>query len=108
MSSGYIARCGSRGEESQRGCKHKKAGVQSLYQQQLVRGKVYAVDGSGLGDELRLVALVCVQPPCPIIVAWRVRSWCGIREGQRGRSDACADRASPGGGRTECNQLATG
>ena len=27
----------------------------------MVRGKVYAVDGSGLGDELRLVALVCVS-----------------------------------------------
>jgi hypothetical protein len=40
------------------------AGVQSLYQRQLVRGKVYAIDGSGLGDDFRLVALVCVcQPP---------------------------------------------
>src|SRR5260370_28556600 len=32
----------------------------------------------------------------------------GVREGQRGRSDACADRASPGGGRTERDQLAAG
>jgi hypothetical protein len=47
------------------------AGVQSLYQRQLVRGKVYAVDGSGLGDSLRLVALVCVSATRPIIVAWR-------------------------------------
>src|SRR6266576_3471066 len=36
------------------------AGVQLLCQRQLVRGKVYAVDGSGLGDELRLVALGCL------------------------------------------------
>jgi hypothetical protein len=36
---------------------------------QLVRGKVYAVDGSGLGDSLRLVALVCVSATRPIIVA---------------------------------------
>src|SRR5438309_9028021 len=36
------------------------AGVRALYQRQLVRGKVYAVDGSGLGDDFRLVALVCV------------------------------------------------
>ena len=48
------------------------AGVQSLYQRHLVRGKVYAVAGSGLGDSLRLVALVCVSASRPIIVAWRV------------------------------------
>jgi hypothetical protein len=50
------------------------AGVQSLYQQQLVRGKVYAIDGSGLGDDFRLVALVCVSATRPIIVAWRLLS----------------------------------
>src|SRR5712691_6786657 len=52
----------------------QQAGVQSLYQRQLVRGKVYAVDGSGLGDSLRLVALVCVSATRPIIVAWRLLS----------------------------------
>jgi hypothetical protein len=50
------------------------AGVKALYQRQLVRGKVYAVDGSGLGDSLRLVALVCVSATRPIIVAWRLLS----------------------------------
>jgi hypothetical protein len=50
------------------------AGVQSLYERQVVRGKVYAVDGSGLGDDLRLVALVCVSATRPIIVAWRLLS----------------------------------
>ena len=50
------------------------AGVKALYQRQLVRGKVYAIDGSGLGDDLRLVALVCVSATRPIIVAWRVLS----------------------------------
>ena len=40
----------------------------------MVRGKVYAIDGSGLGDDLRLVALVCVSATRPIIVAWRVLS----------------------------------
>src|SRR6266536_3210688 len=49
-------------------------GVQSLYQRQLVRGKVYAIDGSGLGDDFRLVALVCVSATRPIIVAWRLLS----------------------------------
>lgn len=50
------------------------AGVQSLYERQLVRGKVYAVDGSGLGDDFRVVALVCVSATRPIIVAWRLLS----------------------------------
>jgi hypothetical protein len=57
-------------------------GVQSLYQRQLVSGKVYAVDGSGLGDELRLVALVCVSATRPIIVAWRVLSGAASEKGK--------------------------
>ena len=60
----------------------QEAGVQSLYQHQLVRGKVYAVDGSGLGDELRLVAFVCVSATRPIIVAWRVRSCAASEKGK--------------------------
>jgi hypothetical protein len=62
--------------------KAQEAGVQSLYQHQLVRGKVYAVDGSGLGDELRLVALVCVSATRPIIAAWRVRSFAASEKGK--------------------------
>jgi hypothetical protein len=62
--------------------KAQQAGVQSLSQRQLVRGKVYAVDGSGLGDELRLVALVCVSATRPIIVAWRVLSGTASEKGK--------------------------
>jgi hypothetical protein len=58
------------------------AGVQSLYQRQLVRSKVYAIDGSGLGDDLRLVALVCVSATRPIIVAWRLLSGPASEKGQ--------------------------
>jgi hypothetical protein len=58
------------------------AGVQSLYQRQLVRGKVYAVDGSGLGDDLRLVALVCVLATRPIIAAWRLLRGPASEKGQ--------------------------
>ncbi|HET8853465.1 MAG TPA: hypothetical protein VFN02_13160 [Ktedonobacteraceae bacterium] len=58
------------------------AGVQSLYQRQLVRGKVYAVDGSGLGDDFRLVALVCVSATRPIIAAWRLLSGPASEKGQ--------------------------
>jgi hypothetical protein len=62
--------------------KAQAAGVQSLSQRQLVRGKAYAVDGSGLGDELRLVALVCVSATRPIIVAWRVLSGTASEKGK--------------------------
>src|SRR5512142_2469076 len=58
------------------------AGVQALYQRQLVRGKVYAVDGSGLGDDFRLVALVCVSATRPIIAAWRLLSGPASEKGQ--------------------------
>ncbi|MFL5703603.1 MAG: hypothetical protein ACJ8AG_12365 [Ktedonobacteraceae bacterium] len=60
----------------------QQAGVHALYQRQLVRGKVYAVDGSGLGDSLRLVALVCVSASRPIIVAWRLLSGQASEKGQ--------------------------
>jgi hypothetical protein len=60
----------------------QQARVQSLYQRQLVRGKVYAVDGSGLGEELRVVALVCVSATRPIIVAWRVLSGTASEKGK--------------------------
>ncbi len=47
-----------------------------------MRGKVYAVDGSGLGDDFRLVALVCVSATRPIIVAWRLLSGQASEKGQ--------------------------
>src|SRR2546428_2636343 len=62
--------------------KVQQQGVQSLYQRHLVRGKVYAVDGSGLGDDFRLVALVCVSATRPITVAWRLLSGPASEKGQ--------------------------
>jgi hypothetical protein len=50
----------------------QRAGVQALFQHRLVRGHVYAIDGTGLGDKLRLVCLVCVSAERPVIVAWRL------------------------------------
>jgi len=47
-----------------------------------VRGKVYAIDGSGLGNDFRLVALVCVSATRPIIVAWRLLSGPASEKGQ--------------------------
>jgi hypothetical protein len=57
-------------------------GVRALYQRQLVRGKVYAVDGSGLGDDFRLVALVCVSATRPVIVARRLLNGPASEKGQ--------------------------
>ena len=58
------------------------AGVKALYQRQLVRGRVYAIDGSGLGNDFRLVALVCVSATRPIIVATLERAGLGERPGR--------------------------
>jgi hypothetical protein len=52
--------------------KAQKANVAALYQRQFVRGKVYAIDGSGLGRDFRLVCLVCVSGARPVITAWRL------------------------------------
>jgi hypothetical protein len=50
----------------------QRSGVRALYARGLVRGGVYAIDGSGLGPNLRVVALVCVSATRPVIVAWRL------------------------------------
>jgi hypothetical protein len=80
--------------------KAQAAGVKALYQRQLVRGKVYAVDGSGLGEDLRLVALVCVSATRPIIVAWRLLSGQASEKGQeasvtRSLSEQVLEMAGP-------------
>lgn len=61
------------------------AGTHSLDQRQLVRGKVYAVAGSGIGQDMRLVALVGVSATRPIIVAWRLLSGSASEQGQEAR-----------------------
>jgi hypothetical protein len=52
--------------------KVQQAAIGPLYRRRLVRGRVYAIDGSGLGTDFRLVCLVCVSGPRPMIVAWRL------------------------------------
>lgn len=49
----------------------QQTAVARLYRQRLVRGRVYAVDGTGLGATRRVVALVCVSGDHPVVVAWR-------------------------------------
>jgi hypothetical protein len=64
-------------------------GVKALYERRLVRGKVYAIDGTGLGDDLRLVCLVCVSAERPVIVAWRLLSGAASEKGK----EACVTRS---------------
>src|SRR4051794_6087288 len=60
----------------------QEAGVSALYERDLVRGKVYAIDGSGLGDDFRLVCLVCVSAQRPTVVAWRLLSGSASEKGK--------------------------
>ncbi len=60
----------------------QQAGVRPLFKRRLVRGQVYAIDGTGLGKDLRLVCLVCVSARRPIIVEWRLLSCSASEKGQ--------------------------
>lgn len=60
----------------------QRAGVGALYARQLVRGQVYAIDGSGLGADLRVVTLVCVSGERPVIVAWRLLTGSASEKGK--------------------------
>ncbi|MFO0846507.1 MAG: hypothetical protein U0797_29755 [Gemmataceae bacterium] len=56
--------------------------MRALYERGLVRGKVYAIDGSGLGKGLRLVCLVCVSGPRSVLVAWRLLEGAATEKGK--------------------------
>jgi hypothetical protein len=60
----------------------QQAGVGALYARRLVRGQVYAVDGSGIGPDLRVVLLVCVSGERPVIVAWRLLTGAASEKGR--------------------------
>jgi hypothetical protein len=55
-----------------------------LYQRGLIRSKLYAVDGSGIGPEMRVVGLVCMQKDGPLWVNWRLRTGKGSEKGKEG------------------------
>ena len=60
----------------------QEKGVRSLFQRQLIRGKVYAIDGTAIGSRYRLVCLVCVSGQRPIIAAWRLLSGTASEKGK--------------------------
>lgn len=60
----------------------QERGIEALYTRGLVRGGVYAIDGSGIGPELRLVSLVCVSAERPVVVAWRLLEGAASEKGR--------------------------
>jgi len=60
----------------------QREGVRGLYRRRLVRGGIYAVDGTGLSAAQRVVALVCVSGKHPLVVAWRYLEGSASEKGQ--------------------------
>ena len=58
--------------------------VRVLYKRRLIRSKLYAVDGSGIGPELRVVGLICLQKDGPLWVNWRLRTGNESEKGKEG------------------------
>jgi hypothetical protein len=55
-----------------------------LYRRRLIRSKLYAVDGSGIGPEMRVVGLLCLQKDGPLWVNWRLRTGSESEKGKEG------------------------
>jgi Transposase DDE domain len=55
-----------------------------LYKRRLIRSKLYAVDGSGIGPEMRVVGLICMQKDGPLWVNWRLRTGKESEKGKEG------------------------
>jgi hypothetical protein len=52
----------------------RKACIRKLFEHKLVKGQLYAVDGSGIGDQMRVVGLLCLGKERPLWVNWRLRT----------------------------------
>lgn len=79
----------------------QRVGVRALYRRRLVRGQVYAIDGTGLGTAYRLVCLGCVSGPRPVLVAWRLLEGTASEKGKeatvtRGLVEQALDLGGPG------------
>jgi len=74
--------------------------IQGLYQRGLVRGGVYAVDGTGLSATQRVVALVCVSTTHPVVVAWRYLEGAASEKGREAAvTRALVEQVLAAGGR---------
>jgi hypothetical protein len=78
----------------------QRQGTKSLFDRGLVRGRVYAIDGTGLGDGLRLVCLACVSGERPLIVAWRLLEGAASEKGAEAAvTRSLVEQAIAAGGR---------
>lgn len=55
-----------------------------LYKRGLIHSKLYAVDGSGIGPDMRVVGLICLQKDRPLWVNWRLRTGNASEKGKEG------------------------
>lgn len=58
--------------------------VRVLYRRGLIRSKLYGVDGSGIGPDMRVVGLQCLQKDGPLWVNWRLRTGNESEKGKEG------------------------
>jgi hypothetical protein len=56
--------------------------IRPLFARRLVRGKTYAMDGSGIGNRWRIVGLLNVNPERALWVTWRVLSGSASEKGK--------------------------
>jgi len=59
--------------------------IQTLFERGLIRGKTYAVDGSGLGQQRRMVGLLNVSQERTVWVTWRLLTGAASEKGKEGR-----------------------
>ncbi len=52
----------------------RRACIRTLFERKLVKGRVYAIDGSGIHDQYRLVGLMNVHDEQPLWLNWRLLS----------------------------------
>ena len=58
--------------------------IKKLFAHGLIRGQVYAVDGSGIGPQMRVVGIICLQKDGPLWVNWRLRTGNESEKGKEG------------------------
>ncbi len=86
----------------------QRVGVQALYARRLVRGQVYAIDGSGLGPDRRVVTLVCVSGERPGLVAWRLLTGSASEKGKEAAVTRALVEQAPALGGPGCIRLLLG
>jgi hypothetical protein len=58
--------------------------IRQFFKRGLIKGKTYAVDGSGLSNRWRVVGLLCVSGGMPIWVTWRLLAGDASEKGKEG------------------------